>query len=105
MNETVVTIDRTIAPAPQQHQQQHQQPAGGVGPARSTAPTPAPAPGVQPSGGGALSWIQFNYQYFLYTIPGYLKIAQLVGVFLVRRFLRFLRWYMYIGLAVCGGVN
>lgn len=57
MSETVVTIDPNRGAA------------AGVGP----PPQPKPA-----ATGGALGWIKFNYQYFAFTIPGYLKIAQLV---------------------------
>lgn len=63
MNETVVTVD-------------HNRGASPLGP-QSAAPKPAPAHTTVPPG-SALGWIQFNYQYFMFTIPGYLKIAQLV---------------------------
>lgn len=68
MNETVVTIDHNRGP------QQPQHPAA----PRPAGPPPPTATTTQPPG-GALGWIQFNYQYFLFTIPGYLKIAQLVS--------------------------
>lgn len=55
MSETVVTID------PNRNAQQQQQ------------PKPATAPG------NALSWIKFNVGYFQ-TIPGILKLVQLVSV-------------------------
>lgn len=80
MNETVVTVERTVS--------QQQQPAAANAPQTGPAPAvgaassraaPAPAAAAPRTGGGALAWIQFNYQYFLYTIPGYLKIAELVG--------------------------
>lgn len=78
MNETVVvTVDRPVAPPPSS------QPA---------APKPA---GAQPPG-GALGWVQFNVQYFMYTIPGYLKIAQLVGVVWRTFALWVARIYVYI---------
>lgn len=54
MSETVVTVDPNRG--------------GGLGPQQ-------PKPAAQQ---GALGWIKFNYQYFIYTIPGYLKIAQLI---------------------------
>lgn len=57
MSETVVTVD----------------------PNRGATPAAAPKPATVPAGGGALGWIKFNYQYFAFTIPGYLKIAQLVS--------------------------
>lgn len=70
MNETVVTIDRSIAPPT----------AGAPKPAPPAATTTTTTTTGNNAGcGGVLSWVQFNYQYFLYTIPGYLKIAQLVG--------------------------
>lgn len=68
MNETVVTIDHNRGPQPINHP-----PAP-----RPTATTTTTTTTTLPPG-GALGWIQFNYQYFLFTIPGYLKIAQLVS--------------------------
>lgn len=38
-------------------------------------------PNIPPKSGNALSFLQFNINYFT-TIPGFIKIAQLVGVFL-----------------------
>lgn len=80
MNETVVTVERSVSqPQPPPAQTSVQTgPAPAVGAASSRA-TPAAAGAAPRTGGGALAWIQFNYQYFLYTIPGYLKIAELVG--------------------------
>lgn len=54
MSETVVTVD----------------------PSRNNAP-PKPAPPNQPNA-GPLSWITFNVAYFQ-TVPGILKIIQLVS--------------------------
>lgn len=39
-------------------------------------------PNIPPKSGNALSFLQFNINYFT-TIPGFIKIAQLVGVFLI----------------------
>ena len=63
MSETVVTIDPNRGGVPPPQPQYNQQ--------------PKPATTQQ----GALSWVKFNYQYFIHTIPGYLKIAQLVRIF------------------------